>query len=385
MINMNKKESGAVSLFVVIFAALLITIVTVSFIRLMVIEQQQASVTDVSQSAYDSALAGVEDAKRALLLYQDECEKGEAACDAAAVKFKEDAECNEAVVGLSGVDVKDEGVDVQTGDASSLSQSYTCVKVSLYTSDYLGYLNQNELDMIPLRGTDSFDTVRIKWFTSENAGSSTASLFTNIAKLYTGPVNRPPVLRTQVVQYGDDGFNLNDFDREDNGKSNTNTAFFYPVSASTTNKDLAVIDDRPINVVSLDTLNLPKEPVEVKCMTNLSIYDYSCSIDVKLPTPINSGNREGYLLLESLYNKTNYSVELVDSSKPTEVITFNAVQPSVDSTGRTNDLFRRVESRIDMMDINYPYPIASIHTLGNVCKDFTVTDSTDGYSNRCTP
>ena len=61
--NFVKERKGAASLYVVIFATILFGVITLSFIRIILSESSQTSNDDLSQSAYDSALAGVEDAK----------------------------------------------------------------------------------------------------------------------------------------------------------------------------------------------------------------------------------------------------------------------------------------------------------------------------------
>ena len=60
-------KRGSTSIIVTIFAMLLFSIIVVGFVRLTLSEAGQTSKSDLSKSAYDSALAGVEDAKVALL------------------------------------------------------------------------------------------------------------------------------------------------------------------------------------------------------------------------------------------------------------------------------------------------------------------------------
>jgi len=397
-INMYKQR-GAVSLFVVVFAALLITIVTVSFVRIMVQNQQQASTTDLSQSAYDSAQAGVEDAKRALLRYQSICSGDITKCDDSKINS---LECNIALDQVEGVTLSGGEVKVQTDKANALDQAYTCVKINLDTIDYLGTLSANESRIVPLTGVGSFDTVQIQWFSSKDI-SSDKNYEVNLQKLSEGvpllaqnswAINRPSILRTQLIQIGGFGFILTDFDKiVDVGggvtQSNANTLFLYPTG--TTGSVSSTISEETFK--GHDTRLLATGvPLPIACSGNLEAGGYACTVKLTLPTPIGAGERISFLRLSALYNKTNYRVTLLDSTKICDQTTgigagcvkFDAVQPEIDSTGRANDLFRRVQTRVELIDVNFPYPEATVvETDGNFCKDFRVTDSVDDYLNSC--
>lgn len=397
MTTYNSIQRGAVSLFVVIFSALLITVVTVSFIRIMVQNQQQASTTDLSQSAYDSAQAGIEDAKRALIRYQSICNSG-GDCAVAQAEINSET-CNEAIGKLQDVVASGGEVKVQTGATNALDQAYTCVKISLDTEDYLGTLTANESNLIPLTvaSTDSFNTVQIQWFNSKDI-SSDKNLIVDLQSLAMGvpllsqsswPSNRPSIMRTQLVQFGSNGFLLSDFDSKNlAGESNANTLFLYPSGTTGTASsiiDTMVFGDRDIRRAPTGV------PLPITCSGNLATGGYACTVKLTLPTPIGGGNRTAYLRLSSLYNKANYRVSLsnvVDSV--VTAVKFNAVQPEIDSTGRANDLFRRVLTRVELTDVNFPYPESAVGVTNtgtsNFCKDFKVTDSTADYiAGSCTP
>ncbi len=66
---LKSERQGVASLYVVIFATILFGVITLSFTRIILSEVEQSSDDDLSQSAYDAALAGVEDAKIAVNRY----------------------------------------------------------------------------------------------------------------------------------------------------------------------------------------------------------------------------------------------------------------------------------------------------------------------------
>ena len=180
----NKHESGAVSLFVVIFAALLMMIVTVSFVQLMVKDQEQATSNDLSQSAYDSSQAGVEDAKRLLLLDQQcrnntapgsvNCVAIEAALTPAVGESSTSCDAL-SKAGLVGQTNDETIIQQNEGDDNSaaLNQAYTCVKIGVNTDDYKNSLSVNGSGIVPIRGVGEFDTVELSWFSKEDTSSTT--------------------------------------------------------------------------------------------------------------------------------------------------------------------------------------------------------------------
>ena len=62
---MKKFRTGAASFYIVAFSTLILVIIAASFATAIVSEVMRSSNDDLSQSAYDAALAGVEDAKLA--------------------------------------------------------------------------------------------------------------------------------------------------------------------------------------------------------------------------------------------------------------------------------------------------------------------------------
>jgi Tfp pilus assembly protein PilX len=370
----NNSQKGAVSLFVVIFAALLITVVTVSFVRIMIQNQKQASAADLSQSAYDSAQAGVEDAKRALLRYQDICNSGG---DCAAVRTQINSTvCNDAIKTLQDVSgaASDEEIKIQNSSANALDQAYTCVKIETQTDDYVGEIGQDTSKVIPLVGNEDFDSIKIEWFnSSDHQGSGTevnVPLFTDGVPLLNQDnwtsaslQNRPPVIRTQLIEYNTAGFNLSDFNGTNPGGS-SNALFLYPTDIVDTAKNLS-------SNVRLNPAT-PNTPVQINCKDNLAAGGYACSATLNLPRAVDSSHK-AYLVLKSFYKGTNYRITLIGADGDT--VEFDGVQPAIDSTGRANDLFRRVQARVEMVDTSFPYPQAEIDINGNLCKNFMVTDA----------
>lgn len=376
----RQRQQGAVSLIVVIFTALLMTVVTISFVTLMTKDQQQASNSDLSQSAYDSAQGGVEDAKR-LLVAEQACHVAPAGpnCTRIDDSLRPGVDGSTscwpmAKAGLPGADGQETILRVNAGDAK-LDQAYTCVKIKVNTPDYLGQLSKDEATVVPLRSTSTFNNVKLSWFSNKDSSGSSGAIDlpspSTSAPLPPSsaapgqpswPSNRPSLMRAQVIQVSS-SFKLSDLDTNSNSSS-ASTLFLYPSQVGTTlpsSLSLAASDTRA---------SPPKEPQQIRCQSSLNNSVYACSVILGLNGSHPPGDPDVFLNLSALYNATHFQVQLMNGSSP---VPFNNVQPEVDSTGRANNLFRRLVSRVELRG-DFTYPNAELDVNGNLCKNFFVTD-----------
>lgn len=380
----KQRQVGSASIFAVIFASILLSVITVSFMRLMLREQTQSINNDLSQSAYDAAMAGVEDAKRVIRA----CQQGDTT---ACIALNSDA-CDalfslSAIGGVSGLTER----VIQTnnsGAGRSFSQAYTCLKVSMYSEDFVYYGQENKPQIIPLKAESNFDTIVVEWFSRNNLAADTGA-----AALVAAPagsindlpkksdwkngsnVNVPSLIRAQLITPGAN-FNVTSLDNSDTSK----TAFLRPTSVTTgvpTDQEKDMTTAVRVN----NNVNARTDLTGVICAQKITVArEYSCKIELKVGNISKADSANALLVLNHLYRSSNVRVSLKNGNS---VVRLDGGQPTVDSTGRANNLFRRVEARLQVGDDIW-YPSFAADIVNNICKDFSITD-TQAIAGVCDP
>ena len=430
-----KTKKGASAIYVVIFTATLLSVISLSFVRLMLSESARTTNYSLSQSAYNSALAGIEDAKIVLLRYQNCINGGATDIELAdestiscqdyinALNDKDSAnDCdlvNRLLYGESDrhetlIQTKSGSTEV-SGIAEAFDQAYTCVKVSRKNKNYLTTLTRNyPTKIIPIRTengdeTDSINRIVINWFSRKNletvrgtSGSIDTTkyhLFSSSPRMegritannnfhnttfeedkYKNTFNEdtvvPSVVQATLIQTAEE-FRLSQFYSTDsNGRTDRGTITLRSTTEnmySTSEENYSNhIDSSPFANSARKSQNTP---LDVKCYLDNNIETasgYACNTDIYVPRPVptNGNGKRNYttffLVLSLPYGdpETEVSVELKSCENPNDQIygsdstchsvDFANVQPMVDSTGRANDLFRRIEARIELIDTYFP-------------------------------
>jgi len=342
----KSNQDGVVSLLVVIFIAILLTLITLAFLRLSITEHRQSVDEDLTTRAYYAAESGVEDAKRAITKYI----------------------ADETTVNLEGDTCKPADV-VTNGVLSTLTDTeYTCQRIDLTPDAYENDLDAWETAQIPLHPANgaAYDEIKISWHRvgndyDQNFNPHDKSSLPDVPT-WNG-AKYPALLRVNLFSTPKNGAlkRSNIFDVT--GFVNPHSGSGPPPKFGTAVFDTKIVDGA--------------------CDSSATEGQYACSITLTLTGGSNNNfdpsNRINYLRIESIYRGTNLRVALVNSSSGSEVA-IEDVQAIVDVTGRAGDVYRRVQARISLLSQDpFPFPDFAIQTADDICKNFSITDDAGDF------
>lgn len=380
---MNRQsENGMVSIIVVMFTSLLLIIISVGFVRLMSQEETQASDNNLSQSAYDSAVSGVEDAKRVITA----CANGgtaSAACTAILAQRCDTVQ--KAGIAASTTDTR---VTIRSNGApadSTQGQAYTCVKIENATDDVKHTLEEGVSKVIPLKATKDTDHIMVQWTLKSDDTPTIANPNdtdpNHLPQHDAWGADAPAMLRVQIVvpEKPDGSMEQADYD-----SNQVMTVLLRPTSVRGSGAMINAISLQATRAAGSQT-NVTVSPSPVLCSeTRFNANQYACAAVLTIPSgrQLKAGSRMAFMRVTSLYARTQLRASFEDISGNVTA-QFDGVQPLVDSTGRAGDVYRRVLSRVSP-DGAFTFPEYAVDTTGSLCKDFSVSD-TMAISGICDP
>lgn len=388
---MKKTKKGAASLYVVVFATILFGVITVSFARIILSEASQSSNDDLSRSAYDAALAGVEDAKIMVNQYYDCLSNNGSNCEERYNIFSDPNSTPDCKNGFPLAQkmhhVTDGEVRLQesnTGNAeTSMDQAYTCVLVTDVTPDYRGTLTKDvRTKVIPINiaGTNSGSqlsnvaSIQFSWYSAVDEGTKadSARQFKQSSGGSLPMANNktvPPTVSLRLIKTAGSSIDLNAFRRENNYNNsgsldgNIDSSFTLLPSSDAENGEqpLGISDVVTAGNAANGDISSPKAPYAINCT---STTEFACRAKLDVSGLSINNDTNVFLVAALPYGDdyTDFAVQLLDSSG--QVIKLRGSQISVDSTGRTNQLVRRVETRLDPADMLFPYPQYALELAG---------------------
>lgn len=395
MTTTQNKEAGFVSLFTVIFFIMFITVITLGFLRIMGVEQQQSLNNDLTASAAAAAESGIEDGKRAILAYQTTTDP---TLKAALTTAFASNQCDS----LTGSAAIRNALRLDAGGNiignSQLNQNYTCLTVKMNSPDYINYRSANTSDYVPLvPNGPTFNRVRVSWHlvsqASGPAGDGTITAYpagpllppvtnsTNPSNSWSPnppqqPNTYPAYLRVQTYAYPKAGaITRAALD------ARSNTLLLVPAAQSNA---AAIAATTPINVGTSDPRGFeqPKANLkQIRCINNPAgnVGAYACTALLDLPAGNPAATNNYFMRITPMYGQSHFRVELMNGNN---VVDFNGVQPIVDSTGRAQDVLRRSQARVR---INPPsnLPEFVVESANTICKNMIVSDASFYQPNTC--
>lgn len=327
------NQAGFASIIIALVLILVLSLLTVGFAQLMRREQSRALDKQLSNQAYYAAESGVNDAAKAINagfdIAKPNCQPLPAGSTYPGAKFLED-----------------------NSVGNSTNASYPCLTIDPDPHDLeYGSIDNVKATGVEITGADFSDpstteaigALVISW---QDSNSSDHTFITDGSHSFK-PANEwgaTPVLRialTPLTSGGLDRTNL---------VNSTYTAFLYPSnsgSASYSYGNGALGGGALAGVID-----------DGKCSTGSSLY---CSVKIN-----NLGQANYVLNMRSIYGESHVQITAYALDGTTKLRIKNA-QAVVDSTGKAQNVLRRIQVRIPAHN-NYPGPGFDVEAMGGICK-----------------
>lgn len=366
-------KKGMASFYVVIFAILVFIVLVLAFINIMLSETLQSSGSDLSASALDSAQAGVEDAKTAIMqcleLNGNNSLDSSVSCGGL---FSGD--CNS----LASYLYASSEAEVEVGDVA-LNQAYTCVTLDNKVESLRATLSPNDSNgsvfIVPLYKAESgWSSVQVSWYSeADREGTSTNPLANVGFPTRNEMANRYPMLQMQMITANTGGSPA----QAANSAVDRGAAVLVPVSGGATSGSVSTSGNTEGEIdTTIGGTQVKKAfkregnnaPVAVNCSGAMDGYacTYTLTGDI---------TQMDYLVFTNPYNDREVSIE-VTALTGGGAASFTNVQVEVDSTGRASNYYRRIQTRLTLADPDVPVPTYALNLGGGdgpLSKKFAVT------------
>jgi hypothetical protein len=350
-------EAGVISIITVVLLAMVLTLITTAFVRSTNSNQRQALDNQLSTQAFFAAETGINDIttliKNGIITAED------AESDGNCKTYIDLINNNKSLISQG---FANQSPNVLNSDNSI---EYTCVMVSSEPDEIS--INRTEAgqgNIYPIKSADDnvIDKVNINWGGGQIAtGANNEDLPSQAVWTNNSTVDAKALIRLSL--YYPPSLSRDNL----TSPSYQKTIFlkpYYHEEPNSNSLDINTIGDGSITKVACDNAN--------ECVLEIAGID----------SLTDNTNRTFYVRVEPIYNPSSITIKAFSSSA---VQKLKGAQFSIDVTGRSNDVYRRVEVR-RKITTDWNFPDAVVQTSGDLCKQFTAwtknpSDQNDlGYS-----
>ena len=345
----KRDQRGMASIVITMVTMVVISLIVLGFAVLSRREQRQTLDQQLSAQAFYAAESGVEDAKAVIR---------KAVADGTTVQNR--TNCTTGGGYAQGA--------AMVLDAEN-NVSYTCLKVdaapTILRFDGVGSSNV----VLPVTTSGPFATIKVTWSPTAAGATSLANCPTSAANSFSPQTNwtcNYGVLRIDFVPTGGTLTRAG-------LASGQLSGFFVPLRTGGSGSVAYLGNTGRANVTG----------------SSCNAGTGTCTATITNIPNLSSGS----LRLSSMYQTSNISVQALNASNVAQSIT--GVQAVIDSTGKAQDVLRRIQVRLPVVQTGGLLPSGAITSNGSVCKRFSTTPNSfeipgdiverDTTNNMCNP